>query len=125
MILDTDALSAMADGEARAVAQIANANTIAIPAIVLGEYRYGFAQSRHRAEYERWLAKFLSACGVLEVGSDTAIQYTEVRSELKRAGTPIPANDAWIAALCRQHALPILSQDRHFDLVKGIQRLGW
>lgn len=49
----------------------------------------------------------------------------QVRCELRQAGTPIPANDPWIAALSRQHGLPILSQDAHFDLVKGIQRLRW
>ena len=125
MILDTDALSAVADGEPRAVAQIARARMIAVPVIVLGEYRFGFSQSRRRADYERWLDQFLSLCQVLEVGADTAVRYAEVRCELRHAGTPIPANDAWIAALCRQHALPILSRDGHFDLVKGIRRLTW
>ncbi len=33
----------------------------------------------------------------------------------------IPTNDLWIAALCRQHSLPLLSRDRHFDLVAGHQ----
>jgi predicted nucleic acid-binding protein len=125
VILDTNALSAVADGEPQAVAQIARARVIAVPVIVLGEYRFGFAQSRRRADYERWLAEFLFPCQVLEVSADTAVLYAEVRCELKREGTPIPANDAWIAALCRQHALPILSRDGHFDLVKAIRRLTW
>lgn len=33
--------------------------------------------------------------------------------------------DVWIAALCRQHDLPLLSRDRHFDQVTGIKRLEW
>ena len=41
------------------------------------------------------------------------------------AATEIPSNDIWIAALCRQHSLPLLSRDRHFDLVPGIRRIGW
>jgi hypothetical protein len=41
--------------------------------------------------------------------------------QVEARGNPIPANDAWIAALCRQYALPILSQDQHFELVKGIR----
>jgi predicted nucleic acid-binding protein len=45
--------------------------------------------------------------------------------ELRQAGRPIPANDIWIAALCRQHELPLLSRDRHFDTVSGIQPLEW
>ena len=51
--------------------------------------------------------------------------YRDVRTELKRAGTPIPSNDVWIAALSRQHRLPLLSRDRHFDAVPGIRRLAW
>ena len=38
---------------------------------------------------------------------------------------PIPANDLWIAALARQHSLPLLSRDRRFDFVAGLKRLGW
>jgi predicted nucleic acid-binding protein len=125
VILDTNALSAIAEGVPGVVAQIAGAGSLAVPVIVVGEYQFGIIQSRHRAEYERWLDKFLSACRVLEVGIDTAAQYAEVRFELRRSGTPIPANDAWIAALCRQYAMPILSQDAHFDLVKGVRRRGW
>ena len=125
MILDTNALSDVADGEARAVEQLTKATQVAIPAIVLGEYRFGIALSRRRSEYERWLVDALRVCEVLDVGEVTSAQYAELRLELKRAGTPIPTNDLWIAALCRQHALPILSRDRHFDLVKGVRRVSW
>lgn len=125
MILDTNALSDVADGEARAVEQLTKATQVAIPAIVLGEYRFGIALSRRRSEYERWLVDALRVCEVLDVGEVTSAQYAELRLELKRAGTPIPTNDLWIAALCRQHALPILSRDRHFDLVKGVMRVSW
>ena len=36
-----------------------------------------------------------------------------------------PSNDVWIAALCRQHSLPLLSRDLHFDAVPGIKRVTW
>lgn len=45
--------------------------------------------------------------------------------ELKRKGEPIPTNDVWIAALCRQHSLPLLGDDQYFDLAAGIKRIGW
>ncbi|MBI3665766.1 MAG: type II toxin-antitoxin system VapC family toxin [Acidobacteria bacterium] len=125
MILDTNALSAFAEGHSAAVTQIRGANQVAIPAIVLGEYRFGIAWSRHRSEYERWLMQILSVSTVLDVNEETAIQYADIRVELKKAGTPIPSNDVWIAALCRQHALPILTRDQHFNLIKGLQRLAW
>jgi len=125
LILDTNALSAIAEGERGAARQFVHVPRIAIPVIVLGEYHYGIAQSRHKRTYERWLEELLAVCSVLEVNEDTAVAYAELCTELKASGTPIPSNDAWIAALCRQHALPILSRDRHFDLVKGLRRLDW
>jgi len=125
MILDTNALSAAADADPGAVAVLARAEQIAIPVIVLGEYRHGIALSRNRASYENWLAGLLNDCMVLDIQEPTTHYYAEISLELKRKGKPIPTNDIWIAALCRQHSLPLLSRDRHFDLVAGSKRIGW
>jgi tRNA(fMet)-specific endonuclease VapC len=125
MILDTTALSAAADDDAGLAAVLARAEQMALPVIVLGEYRHGIAQSRHRTSYENWLEALLHDCLVLDIQEPTAHHYAEISLELKRKGKPIPTNDLWIAALCRQHSLPLLSRDRHFDLVPGIQRIDW
>jgi tRNA(fMet)-specific endonuclease VapC len=125
VILDTNGLSALAEGEPALEPVLRRAAQIAVPVIVLGEYRYGIAHSRQRKHYEAWLTAYLSKFRILDVDEETSLAYRDVRTELKRAGTPIPANDVWIAALCRQHRLPLLSRDRHFDSVPGIQRLAW
>ena len=125
MILDTNAVSALADGEPGVVAQCARAREAAIPVIVLGEFRYGIAQSRRRRQYERWLSELLDVVQVLEINEETAVRYADLRLELKKSGSPLPANDVWVAALCRQHARPILSRDRHFDVVRRLKRLAW
>jgi tRNA(fMet)-specific endonuclease VapC len=125
LILDTNALSAIADGEASAVELVAGADRVAVPVIVLGEYRLGIAQSRHRASYESWLRQWIAAVTVLDIDDGTAHSYSAIGIELKRKGKPIPANDLWIAALCRQHSLPLVSRDQHFDFVAGLRRLNW
>ena len=125
MLVDTNALSAAADDEPAVVSILARADQMTIPVIVLGEYRYGIAQSRNRARYENWLAGLLHDCFVLDINEPTTHHYAEITLELKRKGKPIPTNDLWIAALCRQHSLPLLSRDRHFDAVPGIKRIGW
>ena len=125
MVLDTNALSAIAEGESGALRSLGVTSQVMIPVIVLGEYRFGIGQSRGRREYERWLAGMVDVSRVLEIDEETAIRYAEIRIDLKGTGTPIPSNDAWIAALCRPHGLRILSRDRHFDLVPGVTRLGW
>lgn len=125
MILDTNALSAAADREPSALAIVSEAERIAVPVIALGEYRLGIAQSRHRVSYENWLQEWISSVTVLDIDEETSKSYAALGLELKRKGRPIPTNDLWIAALCRQHALPIVSRDQHFDLVPGIRRLSW
>ena len=125
LILDTHALSAVADGEVSALELVAGADRVALPVIVLGEYRLGIAQSRHRASYENWLRQWITTVTVLDIDDGTIHSYSAIGLELKRKGKPIPANDLWIAALCRQHSLPLVSRDRHFDFVAGLQRLHW
>ncbi len=125
MILDTNAVSAAAEENANIVKILARLDRVAIPVIVIGEYRYGIAHSRHAARYSRWLEDLTGDCDVLDVTEQTTRYYASISTELRLAGKPIPSNDVWIAALCQQHSLGILSQDRHFDAIPGLRRTGW
>jgi tRNA(fMet)-specific endonuclease VapC len=124
-MLDTNALSAFADGSPLVSAVLSDAEQVVVPVVVLGEFRYGVAHSTRRRGYEAWLDRYLPRFRVADITKETAYEYASLRSELRRIGKPIPANDAWIAALSREHDLPLLSQDRHFDLVKGLNRVTW
>lgn len=125
MILDTNALFAAGDGHPGVTEILSRAQQIALPVVAIGEYRYGIAQSRHKARCRQWLQDLIADCHVLDITDETTPQYAHIQAELKQAGTPIPTNDPWIAALCRQMGLPLLSRDRHFDVVQRIQRIGW
>ncbi len=123
MILDTNALSAWADGDADVEASALLANQPVVPVVVLGEYLFGIRQSRYRTHYEDWLRRTLPLVQIAISDSATAESYATIRLELKRSGRPIPANDLWIAALARQHALPVLSRDTHFDAIRDLERI--
>ena len=125
MILDTNAFSALADGDEALLAQIEGALQLSLPVIVLGEFRFGISKSRYRRTYEVWLQDALDSFTVLPVLGSTTQYYANVRRDLKDSGTPIPANDVWIAALSREHALRVVSRDRHFDCVPGLRRVDW
>ncbi len=125
LIVDTNALSAIADEQPGIRVLLASTRLVAIPVIVLGEYGFGIAQSTRRSHYQKWLNENIPGFGILDITRETAENYAALRVELKRAGTPIPSNDLWIAALCREHRLPVLSRDRHFDRVRGLRRLEW
>jgi tRNA(fMet)-specific endonuclease VapC len=83
------------------------------------------ASSRHRKTYEEWLQAHRRRFDLLAVTAETTIAYAALRAVLRRLGRPIPANDAWIAALAIQHQLPILSRDQHFDALSEVRRIVW
>ena len=93
--------------------------------IVLGEYRFGIKATRDRVAREEWLERMETALPVPDADGMTARHYGDVREEWRKARTPIPENDVWIAALARQHQLPVLSRDAHFDSVPGLVRVSW
>jgi len=125
MILDTNAFSAFADADDAILSVLDGTEELCLPVIVLGEYRYGISSSRYRTKYQQWLARDLQLFRVLEIVESTTVHYVTIRSSLKTQGTPIPANDCWIASLAKEHRLPIVSRDAHFDWVKGIRRIAW
>lgn len=125
MILDTNAISALFAGEPGLASVLAGTERHHVPTIVLGEYRFGLLGSRHCSVLEKLLDRLEGESILLYPDRATAVKYAEVRHRLKRAGTPIPENDVWIAALALQHELPVVTQDRHYDRVAGLTRLGW
>ncbi len=108
------------------VAVLARADQMAIPVIVLGEYRYGIAQSRNRSSYEAWLTELLNDCTVLDINEPTARDYAEIVLELKVARAnqsrrmTFGLRRSAGSILCQ-----LLSRDRHFDGIEGIKRIGW
>jgi tRNA(fMet)-specific endonuclease VapC len=125
VILDTNALSAWADGDPAIEPLLRTASRLVIPVVVLGEFEFGIRQSRHASRYAEWLAVNLDTVEVARIDREIAAVYGAVRLELKQAGTPIPINDTWIAAVARHERLPIISRDGHFDAVSGVERVSW
>ncbi len=123
MILDTNALSAWADGNPACRSAFLEATRLVLPSIALGEYYYGIRQSRHRERYEAWLERNLPHTEIRGLTDRTADHYADLRIGLKTRGTPIPANDLWIASLAVELKLPLLSNDTHFDLIPHLHRL--
>ena len=125
MILDTNAVSAWAEGDRSIEPVLRSASEVVIPVVVLGEFDFGIRQSRHYQRYADWLDASLAAVEIALIDRAVAHAYGAVRLELKQAGTPFPINDTWIAAIARHRRLPVVSRDGHFDAVSGVQRISW
>jgi tRNA(fMet)-specific endonuclease VapC len=89
LILGTNALSAAAEEHPAVMEILAGAGELALPVVVIGEYRYGIAQSRHR----RRLDGLIEDCRVLEINEQTTHHYAAISLEPREAGKPIPTND--------------------------------
>lgn len=122
ILLDTSAYSAFMRGDEGAKVALQEADQIVLTPVVLGELRAGFLRGTRRSRNEALLARFQSAPRVRSVpmDDDTSERYAAILDGLRRAGTPISANDVWIAASAMQHGLRIVTTDPDFDRVPQI-----
>ena len=123
LVLDTSAYSLLARRHAGAAEAVREATRLFFPAVCLGELHTGFRQGARAVENLRVLENFLSPyeVAVLDVDAHVAELYGSIHDALRRAGTPIPTNDLWIAASCRGLDGTLLTCDRHFKSVPGLQ----
>ena len=121
--LDTSAYSHFKRGDEAATSVLDRAAWVGVPSVVLGELRTGFALGRRATENERELGAFLrnSAVVVLDVDDAASRIYAEIVVALKKAGTPVPTNDIWIAAVAAREGSTVLTYDAHF---RAIGRVG-
>ena len=114
--LDTNAYSDFMRGDRDRVQIVRVARSIAIPVIVLGELRAGFAagdqESANAANLQRFLAS--PRVSVLCPDDQTTHHYAQLYLQLRNRGVAIPTNDLWVASLAVQHDLVLCTSDRHF-----------
>ena len=122
LVIDTNAYSGFLRGEPRAVHALRTAHEIHVPLIVLAELLAGFAAGTRAQKNRDELRHFMTSPRVhlLKPDEKTAHHYADVYAALRKSGVPIPTNDLWIAALARQHRLPLFSFDAHFAAVPGL-----
>lgn len=116
LLLDTSAYSAFMRGTKPVVTIVKFAEKLVLPTTVLGELFVGFHEGRHELQNRRELKLFMRSPRVSTVDIDeaTAERYAVIRHFLRKAGTPVSANDMWIAASAMRHGLTVLTCDDDF-----------
>jgi tRNA(fMet)-specific endonuclease VapC len=66
--------------------------------VVLGELELGVEKSAHREKNAARLARLVEQLELALLDARVSRRYAEIRAQLERSGTPIGANDFWIAA---------------------------
>lgn len=122
LMLDTNAYSAMVRGSEAVAARVRGSERVLLSSVVVGELLYGFAAGTRGESNRARLRSLLDhpAVSVVAVTMDTAERFALVMLGLRRKGTPIPTNDAWIAAHALEYGAELLSADRHFEHVDGL-----
>lgn len=121
-LLDTNAYVALRRGNPEVVDGVRRSSRVLLSAIVVGELMDGFHGGSRLKENIRLLEETARGPNVevLAVAWSTSEWFGRISSGLRRAGTPIPTNDVWIAAHAMEHGATVLTADAHFDKVPGL-----
>ena len=124
VVLDASAYSHFRANHTAVVDRIAAADLVCVPTIVLGELEAAFRMGRRTADNRAKLESFLQEdfVSIVDVTPDVARRYGELFAELRRAGTPIPVNDIWIAAATIDASAHLLTFDTDFDRIARLDR---
>jgi predicted nucleic acid-binding protein len=126
LVLDTNIYCDFAEGLPDVVDTIATgAESLFIPAIVLGELNYGFMKGSRQAFNEKKLRQSISVLNIdiINVDGNVARKYAMIYISLVKMGRKIPINDVWIAACCMEVGGTLLTRDRHFEVVEQIESI--
>lgn len=125
ILIDTNIYSLAMKGETTVVNTLRKIDQVGFSAISIGELLSGFKGGRRESENREELNLFLDSPRVVVhyIDEGTADFYASILNSLRIAGTPIPTNDIWIAAVAFQHGYKLFSNDNHFNLIPGLVRI--
>jgi predicted nucleic acid-binding protein len=123
--IDSNRLTDLFRGDQALSELLGGCEIVGVPLPVLAELKAGFLYGSRHQENEGVLLKFLSAPTVQLIlpSRETAEHYARLYVQLKKAGTPIPINDVWIAALSLEHDLTLVTRDAHFKSIPQLPQI--
>jgi tRNA(fMet)-specific endonuclease VapC len=123
ILLDTNAYARLLSGDVRVLGEIAAADTVNFSVFVAGELLAGFRGGSRFEQNKQTLKMFLAKPTVrfLDASAETADIFGQLKDDLRRAGTPIPIDDVWIAAHAMETGSVLVTYDDHFRRVPGLR----
>ena len=99
---------------------------VGMSTITYGELLFGAEKSQQATRVRARLQQLCTLVPVLPLTMETGMAYAAARAKLEQRGTPIGANDLWIAA----HALTeklilVTNNEREFRRVPGLSVENW
>jgi tRNA(fMet)-specific endonuclease VapC len=121
-LLDTNAYAALKRNHEGVASLVRESSELVFSTIVVGELLFGFRNGSRFDRNVNELDEFLADARVhlLAVTRVTADRFGRVAAALRKAGTPIPTNDIWIAAQAFESGAELVTFDEHFGKVAGL-----
>lgn len=120
-LLDTSIIIDFFLGSQLAKKHIENITELFISAITYGELLYGAENSGNKSKHLKQVNEFANLCRIVQIDDETAKIYSQIKSQLKKDGKPIPENDMWIAASAMQNNFALIANDVHFTFIKELK----
>lgn len=116
ILLDTNAYSHLLAGDEQVLSHLVESDVVYMSIFVLGELYAGFKGGSKEQENTQLLKRFIQkpTVEILESTEETSKVFGQVKSDLKKAGTPLPINDVWIAAHALESCSTLITYDIHF-----------
>lgn len=123
ILLDTNTYSRFLTGDEKVLSSLAESDVVYMSIFVLGELYAGFKGGNKEQENTQLLKRFIqkSTVEILEATEETSKIFGQLKNDLKKAGTPLPINDVWIAAHTLESGSTLITYDIHFREIPGIR----
>ena len=123
IILDTNAYTRLLTGDENVLDVLSAAEIVYMSIFVIGELHAGFSLGSKARENRETLQNFLlkPSVKILNGTSETAVVFGSIKSNLMKAGTPIPINNVWIAAHGIETGSAVITYDKHFKKIAGLR----
>lgn len=119
-LADTSVFIAREDG--RPLNRAAMPDEVAVSVITVGELRAGVLAAADLATRDRRLATLTEVLGLdpIPIDDRVAEAWARLRLLLRDSGQRMPVNDSWIAATALSVGVPVVTQDRDYIEVAGL-----
>jgi predicted nucleic acid-binding protein len=121
ILVDTGAVELLRRRDRRAETLVLRHYPPIICTHVIGEFLFGQSHAKVSAATYQEAREFLDSFEILRPGMDTAMIYSRLRAQLQFAGIQLPDPDYWIAAHAIEGRIRLLSTDKDFERIPGLE----
>ena len=122
-LLDTNIVIDLFSGDSDLFAKIQVIKNPFISFVTVGELYYGAFNSGKPQKHIKQVEDFLTISKIVNVEKSTAKYYAQIKTQLRKNGTPIPENDIWLSATAMENDLLLVTKDKHLKMVENLKLL--